>query len=214
MTLDQIKERAEKELIARNWKSIRKSGYSLYTRRPFQTPYKDIKVTGFDIQYLKDINGENTWFLIEFYPTGSFHGLTNQPSSGNLKGFYSDYPSIFKVLGIEKDNRYCDYFHLATMINGRLISLDDEQGRLAMQAGWDDALDGHGIEHRDRQIVEIRGKEGNIVYSYETQKWENEIFTEEEVENYFINKSSMKMASLTENTLVTLGDKTQKPIQE
>ncbi len=79
------------------------------------------EITGFEVQYLKDEDGDESWYLFEFEPTCYIVGARNQKWLN-----YSWKQSYYKILNIPKEERYIyDYYGeiLCTKYNGYLVQI-------------------------------------------------------------------------------------------
>ena len=71
----------------------------------------DIKIEGFSIQFIKGLDENDDWYLVEFEPSG--HLVGKRDTDFSTAGFRV-YPSPFKLCNVEKENRYVDtssYYH-------------------------------------------------------------------------------------------------------
>ncbi len=94
--------------------------------------YKDIEIKDFSVQFIKDAYGNNEWYLVEFEPSGHRIGKIHSPIEKtaenffDVKYFFYDYPSPFKILQVEENNRYFQDGRYGMKENGYLIDITEE----------------------------------------------------------------------------------------
>lgn len=93
-------------------------------------PYEYEDITGFEVEFIKGINGEKHFYLVEFEPTGFFWGnIHYEPDSPNgVYGAFTYRQSPFKILNIDKEERYlCNalfpFHYMATKIDGVYVDI-------------------------------------------------------------------------------------------
>ncbi len=121
LTMDEIIANTKEEFFNQDgtWKK------EVWEYRQAMNPNREIpdEITGFEVQFLKDEKGKETWYLVEFEPEGNIVGARNQ----KWRSIYSS-TSVYKYLNIPKNERYViDVASgptiYCTMYNGYLIKL-------------------------------------------------------------------------------------------
>jgi len=122
MTIEEIRQKTQERFYDENG-NLDTWQWENSANTPGLYPFVMPEITGFDVQIIKNLYGMEVWYLVEFEPTGFFYGLTTKEF-----GVYDfmHYPSPFKLLNIEKDNRYCNWRTFATMRDGELVEISDE----------------------------------------------------------------------------------------
>ncbi len=109
------------------WNNSIKGYDPKYTEIPIEDDFINLyplptEITGFDVQFIKDVDGEETYYLVEFEPSGYIIGKRDQ----TVISFYY-YPSPYKILNVDSDNRYAVFRNsTAAYYKGKLINLGIE----------------------------------------------------------------------------------------
>ena len=130
LTKEEIRSYVEKKYFDKdgnfiNWYFENASnGYAL------KEPFKEADITDFDVQFIKDANGKERFFLVEFEPNFHIYGYRDQaledPNRWQLSFWLRPFPSPFKILNVKEDERYMETPFFATKRDGYLVAIDDE----------------------------------------------------------------------------------------
>ena len=165
LTKEEIRSYVEKKYFDKdgnfiNWYFENASnGYAL------KEPFKEADITDFDVQFIKDAHGNEKFFLVEFEPTFHIFGYREEafeyPNKWQPSFWLRPFPSPYKILGINEEERYSEDFLYATKRDGYLVAIDDEAlyGRYLTETRTG-KLDG-GTS--DKPIF--------LTYDYEAEKW-------------------------------------------
>lgn len=125
MTVEEIREMIQKRYFNEDG-SVNKDRWQVHGYFPQSEleAFLNQEITGFDVQIIKNAEGKEESFLVEFEPTGHAVGSVWWEQVGD----FNIYPSAFKTLKVEEDNRYLfpflQWWAYATMVDGELIEIN------------------------------------------------------------------------------------------